>query len=609
MRSGWTRRGFLEAAAASALALALPGGPAGAAETPIRRHPRPGDPDWPTPSDWSRLSEQVGGRLLQPASPVQPCLEAVDTEACRSALQNARNPFWLEEQPGATQSAGWLEAWETCPSAYAVAAESAADVAAAVDFARQHRLRIVVKGTGHDYLGRSNAAGSLLVWTHAMRETRSLDAFVPRGAPAGFPGVPALSVAAGTRWLEAYTEATTRNGRYVQGGGCASVGAAGGFPQGGGFGSWSKRFGTGAAGMLEAEVVTADGRVRIANAFQHPDLFWALRGGGGGTFGIVTRLTLMTHPLPSSFGVLRGQIPAASDGEYAALVERLCRFCAEALDNEHWGEQVSLHPDNTVGLYITWQGLSRTQVEGVWADFLRRPGAKLEIMEIPPRDMWNPDWWQQAHPGFVQPDPRGGERFWWAANQAEVSMYWYSYQSRWIPRAAFLAPAFARTLFDVSRLGTVSLHLNKGLSGATEDALRRGRETSVNPVAEEALALAIMASGRSDSHPGLPGHEPDPAEARARADRIGRGMALLRAATPGSGAYANEADYFEEDWQRSFWGIHYPRLLEVKRRYDPLGLFHVHHGVGSEGWSADGMTRSQGREQPVNPGSQGKDGG
>ena len=60
-------------------------------------------------------------------------------------------------------------------------------------------------------------------------------------------------------------------------------------------------------------------------------------------------------------------------------------------------------------------------------------------------------------------------------------------------------------------------------------------------------------------------------------------MDLIRAATPESGSYVNETDYFEPDWQRSFWGTNYPRLLEIKRRYDPDGLFRCHHCVGSEG--------------------------
>ena len=60
---------------------------------------------------------------------------------------------------------------------------------------------------------------------------------------------------------------------------------------------------------------------------------------------------------------------------------------------------------------------------------------------------------------------------------------------------------------------------------------------------------------------------------------------------PATGAYFNECDYFQPDWQQAFWGPHYPRLKEIKERYDPDGLFFVHHGIGSEGWSLDGFTR------------------
>jgi FAD/FMN-containing dehydrogenase len=105
---------------------------------------------------------------------------------------------------------------------------------------------------------------------------------------------PAVSVGAGAIWLHVYDAVTTKAGRYVQGGGCTTVGVAG-LVQSGGFGNFSKNYGTAAASLLEAEVVTADGEVRIANDCSNPDLFWALNGGGGGTFGVVTRLTLKTH--------------------------------------------------------------------------------------------------------------------------------------------------------------------------------------------------------------------------------------------------------------------------------------------------------------------------
>ena len=88
-----------------------------------------------------------------------------------------------------------------------------------------------------------------------------------------------------------------------------------------GFGGYSKAYGTAAASLLEAEVVTADGIVRTANACTNADLFWALKGGGGGTFGVVTRVTLRTHRLPSFFGWVSATMRAESDESFRTLLE------------------------------------------------------------------------------------------------------------------------------------------------------------------------------------------------------------------------------------------------------------------------------------------------
>ena len=120
-------------------------------------------------------------------------------------------------------------------------------------------------------------------------------------------------------WLAAYEAVTTRGGRYVQGGGCTTVGVAG-LIQSGGFGSFSKDYGLAAAGLLEAEVVTADGVARIANARTNPDFFWGLKGGGGGSLGIVTRLTLRTRELPQFFGGVVGTIRAPSETAFRELI-------------------------------------------------------------------------------------------------------------------------------------------------------------------------------------------------------------------------------------------------------------------------------------------------
>jgi FAD/FMN-containing dehydrogenase len=63
---------------------------------------------------------------------------------------------------------------------------------------------------------------------------------------------------------------------------------------------------------------------------------------------------------------------------------------------------------------------------------------------------------------------------------------------------------------------------------------------------------------------------------------VAEAMAVIRSVSPESGSYVNESDFFEDDWQHSYWGDHYPRLAEIKRRYDPGNLFTVHHGVRSD---------------------------
>ena len=340
-------------AALGATALPARGRAASPDATPLRRV-RPGEPGWPDREAWAGLSRAVGGRLA-PVTLPQP--------APADAPSLFSNPFWLRDQPGLTQSSGWLDAWRSAPSAYVVRAHDAGDVSAAVRFAAAHRLRLVVKGAGHSYLGGSNAPDSLLVWTRDMEEITLHDAFTPVGSHA--PPVPAVSLGAGCIWGHVYDAVTTKAGRYVQGGGCTTVGVAG-LVQGGGFGSFSKRYGLAAASLLEAKVVTADGAVRTVSASREPDLFLALKGGGGGTFGVVTRLTLKTHDLPSTFGFVHWSLRATSDAAFQALLARFVDLYAERLFNPHWGEQASAKPANRFELMMLFQGLNEAEAREAW---------------------------------------------------------------------------------------------------------------------------------------------------------------------------------------------------------------------------------------------------
>src|SRR5271163_3823539 len=118
---------------------------AGAARSSLHARVRPGDPGWPSVSDWSRLNKKVEGRLVVPRSPLAECVP----ESCRAALDSLNNPFYLGDEMGLTQTSGWVDAWTSQQSAYAVAAANTQDVIEAVNFAREHHLRLVIKGGGH----------------------------------------------------------------------------------------------------------------------------------------------------------------------------------------------------------------------------------------------------------------------------------------------------------------------------------------------------------------------------------------------------------------------------------------------------------------------------
>lgn len=184
--------------------------------------------------------------------------------------------------------------------------------------------------------------------------------------------------------------------------------------------------------------------------------------------------------------------------------------------------------------------------------------------------------------------------FWWEGDGWQVRWFIWSFESLWMPESLLQDDAqqrLADALFGASRFSEISLHFNKGLAGAPPEAIARARDTATNPAVLSAFALAIAADAQQPAYPGWPGHEPSLAEGRKAAERVHLCMNQLRAVAPNGGAYVSESSYFEEGFQQAYWGSNHPRLLEIKNKYDPDGLFVVHNGVGSEQWSADGFTR------------------
>jgi FAD/FMN-containing dehydrogenase len=565
---------------------------------------RPADPEWPSEASWDRLSQETHGQLVKVQAPFAACMEAPSSADCAQVFKELKNPYYLGDQVGLTQSLGWVDAWTSRPSAYAVAAGTTDDVVAAVNFARENNLRLVVKGGGHSYQGTSNAADSLLVWTRRMNAITLHDAFVGSGCDGRQAPQEAVTVESGAIWGQVYNAVTTNGGRYVQGGGCMTVGVAG-LIQSGGFGSFSKAYGMAAASLLEAEIVTADGAVRIANACTNPDLFWGIKGGGGGSLGVVTRLTLRTHSLPEFFGAVFTTIKATSKGAFRRLIGKVIEFYEESLFNPNWGEQISFRPGEILAITMVFQGLDQRRAEATWHPFFDWLAASPQdfsivpepkILAVPARHFWDPESLKQV-PGLVLADDRRGapeSNVFWAGNLEETGQVLHGYQSAWVPASHLEKDQqknLADALFAAAQHWRVSLHVNKGLAGAPAEAIAAARDTAMNPAVLDAFALVICGAGGPPAYPGIPGREPDLATARQHADAINRAMNEVRKLLPNIGSYVSESNFFDEAWRESFWGLNYARLLAVKDKYDPDGLFFVHHGVGSERWSADGFTR------------------
>ena len=588
------RRAFLKTSSAAAL-LSLCPRKLLSSSAPQRL--RPSDAAWPSSQAWKKLNDAVDGNLIAVEFPLAACKSHPDSAECKELFKNLKNPYFIGDQPGLTQTLGWIDAWTTKPSVYAIAARNAQDIAAGVNFARENNLRLVVKGGGHSYQGTSNAPDSLLIWTRHMHDISMHDAFVPQGCGGSQKPQQAVTLGSGAIWMQAYDAVTTKAGAYVQGGGCTTVGVAG-LIQSGGFGSFSKHYGTAAAGLLEAEVVTADGEIRIANACTNPDLFWALKGGGGGSFGVVSKVTLRVRELPEWAGGAIFNVKASSDDAYRRLIRQFVGFYRDALFNDHWGEQAHLSRTIILVLSMVSHGLDTEQAKKIWQPFMdwlsKSPGsytisASPIIGSMPTRHWWDVDWRKEHHHDVFKSDTRSGaspNNVWWTGDGGQVGWVIYGFESLWLPSSLLKDDSqerLANALFAASRHGEVELHFNKGLAGAPPEAIAAAKDTATNPDVVDAFALAIVADGQGPAYPGIPNHEPNTVAGRKAANDVHRCMSELRAISPNTGSYVSESNYFQQHWQHAYWGTNYDRLRQVKKKYDPSGLFVVHNGVGSEG--------------------------
>jgi FAD/FMN-containing dehydrogenase len=270
---------------------------------------------------WDSLNASVNGRLVKSVDELAACLPeyggSLVDPACHKALGSTDDEFWLSAQPNGYLHTGLFNEWNISNdlSAFSVLAETPQDFSATVKFAADHNLRLVVKGTGHDWYGRSAAAGSLLLWTHLRNNITWHDAFVAQGCGPS-TAVPAVTVQSGVQFGDLYPDAWN-HGKVVMGGTCDSVGV-GGCWTAGCYGVFTKKFGNAALNILEATVVIANGTILTTSKCSHPDLFASIRGGGGGAAAVVVDFVAKAHPAPrwTAAGAFLG-----SAGTYAECVK------------------------------------------------------------------------------------------------------------------------------------------------------------------------------------------------------------------------------------------------------------------------------------------------
>ncbi|KAI0010208.1 FAD binding domain protein [Xylariaceae sp. FL0662B] len=538
----------------------------------------PGDACWPNSQAWSKLNATIGGRLIATTPLASVCHDPHYNETACSALKAAwaapkthypypaefMAPLWQTQSCNPfTPKSGHCDLGNYVD--YSINVSSPADAAAGLRFAQQNNIRVVIKNTGHDYLGKSTGKGALGLWTHNLK---SLDFF--RYLSKAYTGS-AVKIGAGAQAFEIYTAAAAHGVRVV-GGECSTVGLAGGYLQGGGHSALSSTYGMGSDQTLEWEVVTADGKHLVASPTQNADLYWALSGGGGGTYGVVISVTVKTFKegVVGGAGLSFNKTGISDKTFWEAITE----FHASLPAIVDTGATIVYSLTNTSFEItpLTSPGSSKDKVSALLQPFL----SKLKKLGVPVTLSVTsfPTYFEHfAH--YLGPFPEGNP----IINIVDVSL-----GGRLIPRSVVQNASSNAAFTEAMKLsvhpgggfvtGGVALNAAHSVAGnkpSSNAVLPAWRDTIVQVLAFAPwdFAGAVAANKAADNY------------------LLDATVPALTALAPDGGAYLNEANYQQKDWQKSFYGDNYDRLTRVKKTYDPQDLFFANTAVGSEAWVPD----------------------
>lgn len=557
--------------------------------------------DQVSPAQWAALSTAVQGRLYTETPLAKPCyalyngtLNIPNASQCSAVIQGYKTDTYLVTQPG-----GYLNTnWGTCqvngngcnldftlpaipasgancyqgsvPSRY-IDVRRYQDVQAALSFSAATKVPLVIKNTGHDYKGRSSGPNSLKLWTHNLQPAITLNKkFVAAGCKPS-TATTAMSFGAGQGFLGLYEFAENNNVTFV-GGSSPTVGTAGGWITGGGHSSISNTLGMGVDNVLEMQVVTGTGQYLTASRCQNSDLFYAMRGGGGATFGVVISMTSQAHPkLDLQVAYIR--FVSTNLNNVRNFLQVLIQN-AYTLAKDGWGGYIEPNAmsDQASGFVLFTPKLTNAQAMASMkniTDYVNTLGNIVLNNEIVDGGSF-----YNAYNNYLVPNE-------------ELVGLGTAIGSRLIPTTNFQGSSNQEALLDalMNVVNTVEnpFPLQQPLLytyGAPLQFLvttpfnyKDDGTSAITPAWRDSIWHVFINSAFSN--------EASAADISAAFQRSHTAANYLRAITPNSGAYINEADTFEPNPAASFWGTaNYKKLTTLKAKYDPKNLLTNHQAIG-----------------------------
>lgn len=471
----------------------------------------------PESTDWQQLKAGFSGQLLFPA------------DAGFSRFYKAANARYDHIIP-----------------AVIARCATTTDVQNILAFARHFQLPITGRSGGHNYAGYSSTKG--IVLDLALMADIRLE-----------PEEDTVWIGAGAKLGDVYDQ-LSKKGRSIPAGSCVGVGIAG-LTLGGGFGIADRLYGLTCDALLDVEVVTVKGEVLRCNEQQNTDLFWGLKGGGGGQFGIVTRLKFQTFATTDilschAYFALKDALPVLN------LWQHWSRQLPEALWSQAalWWRAAPGHEPQLQIRVISLGQIKLLQEQ--WVNWLRR----LPVQPI------EQDVVLHNYREYMLTDCAG-------LDMQQCKLPHQSEQAK-LKRVAM---AGSSDFFNqpISRAGLealleqVQLRQQQGLSGGILLTLMGGAISSV-PAADTAFAhrdALFMAQYLVSRPVGA-----DEKLMRSAALWVNQMRTVMQPHSTG-GAYLNYTDALIKNWSEAYYGSHYEQLQQLKRRYDPEQLLRFTQGI------------------------------